>query len=101
MIISEYDPTSRNNPPLDTTPQEGDVLNMAKFNALPSPVTARLFNGAEWWIETLDVQTGFMRLDVCGQIDLSCFSEVKMLIDIDGGEHEPDEFWMDYKECDE
>lgn len=75
--------------------QDGDLLNGAKFNALPSPVTARMCGGGEWWIETLDVQTGAMRLDVCGQIDLSHFSEVMELIDIDGGKHDPDDFWLD------
>ena len=51
--------------------------------------------GGDWWIETLDVQTGCMRLDVCGQIDLSHFGEVMELIDIDGGKHDPDDFWID------
>ncbi|MHA1832453.1 MAG: hypothetical protein ACTSV7_00560, partial [Candidatus Baldrarchaeia archaeon] len=39
-------------------------------------------DGSEWCIEALDVQTGAMRLDVCGKIDLSHFSEVIELIDI-------------------
>lgn len=76
-------------------PRPGDTLDMAKLNSLPSPITARLCGGSEWWIETLDVQTGCMRLDVCGQIDLSHFSEVIVLIDFDGNEHEPDDFWLD------
>ena len=75
--------------------QENDKLNMDKFNALPSPVTARLWSGAEHWIETLCVQTGCMRLDVCGQIDLSNFDEVRTLIDIDGNEHDPDDFYLE------
>ena len=95
MIICDHSPTKRDIPQIDPTPREGDVINMAKFNALPAPVTARLISGDELWIETLDVQTGFMRLDVQGQIDLECFSFVAMLIDIDGGEHDPDEFWLD------
>ena len=77
------------------TLKDGDILNGAKFNMLPSPVTARMYGGGEWWIETLDVQTGAMRLDVCGQIDLRHFSEVVELIDIDGGKHDPDDFWID------
>ena len=77
------------------TIQDGDLLNGVKFNALPGPVTARMCGGGEWWIETLDVQTGAMRLDVCGQIDLSHFSEVMILIDINGSTHDPEDFWLD------
>jgi len=75
--------------------REGDLLNSVKFNALPSPVTARMCGGGEWWIEMLCVQTGAMRLDVCGQIDLGHFSEVMELIDYNGGKHDPDDFWID------
>ena len=93
MIISDM--TSRDKPAQPQEAQAGDMLNMKKFNALPSPVTARLFSGSEHWIESLCVQTGLMRLDVCGQIDLSEFSLVKTLVDIDGGEHDPDDFWIE------
>jgi len=75
--------------------QKGDILDMDRFNALPGPVTARLFGGGEYWIETLCVQTGCMRLDVCGQIDHSHFDEVHTLIDMDSNEHNPDDFWLD------
>jgi len=75
--------------------KKGDILSIVKFNALPSPVTAKMFGGDEYWIETLCVQTGCMRLDVSGQIDLSEFSMVKTLIDSDGNEHDPDEFWIE------
>ena len=75
--------------------QYGDILDGEKFNKLPSPVTARMCSGSEWWIETLDVQTGAMRLDVCGQIDLSHFSEVIELIDYNGYKHNPDDFWLE------
>lgn len=77
------------------TIQEGDILNGSKFNSLPSPVTARMCGGGEWWIETLDIQTGCMRLDVCGAIDLSHFGMVMELIDYEGISHDPDDFWLD------
>lgn len=76
-------------------PEPGDKIDMLKFNSLPHPVTARMCGGSEWPIETLDVQTGLMRLDVCGKIDLTHFAEVKTLIDVDGGEHDPEDFWLD------
>lgn len=73
----------------------GDLLNMLKFNTLPGPVTARISGGAEYWIETLDVQTGLMRLDVSGRLDRMEFIEANMLIDGDGVEHNPDDFWLE------
>lgn len=75
--------------------KDGDCINAPRFNRLPSPVTARILGGMEHWIETLDVQTGCTRLDVSGRIDLSHFSDVLMLIDSDGVEHDPDVFWLD------
>ena len=68
---------------------------MEKFNSLPSPVTAVLCGGGGYWIETLCVQTGLMRLDVSGKVDHRHFSEVMKLVDIDGGKHNPDDFWLD------
>ena len=94
-IICEVGTSKRSETPIDVGRKSGDLIDMAKFNALPSPVTARLCGGGEYWIETLCVQTGCMRLDVSGQIDLSHFAEVMVLIDIDGEEYEPDDFWFD------
>lgn len=75
--------------------QKNDILDIDKFNALPHPVTAILYGDTSgYWIETLCVQTGCMRLDVMGQIDLCHFDSVKQLVDIDGGKHDPDEFWI-------
>ena len=72
-----------------------DIIDIDKFNALPGPVAARIDFGAEHWIETLCVQTGCMRLDVCGKIQLSHFDHVRKLIDADGNEHNPDIFYID------
>jgi len=74
---------------------KGDIIDIAKFNSLPAPVTAVLFGGSKYWIDTLCVQTGCMSIDVCGMLDKSHFSDVKQLIDIDGGIHDPDDFWLD------
>jgi len=95
MIITDFSTSSLDKPAHDIKIQEGDLLKIKEFNELPSPVTARIFGGGEYWIETLDVQTGCMRLDVSGQIDLSEFSMVKMLIDANGNEYDPDDFWVE------
>lgn len=94
VIMSEEE-TKNNKSKAVNSVQAGDLLNGVKFNALPSPVTARMCGGGSWWIETLDVQTGTIRLDVCGKIDFSDFSEIMELIDINGIKHDPDDFWVD------
>jgi len=80
--------------------QEGDILDIAKFNALPGPVTAKMCGGSELWIESLCVKTGLMRLDVCGKIDRCHFSEVIELIDINNCKHDPDDFWIESNQSD-
>ena len=95
MIICDSSTISRVKPTHPLLHQLEDIIDLGKFNSLPSPVTARILSGAEYWIETLDVQTGLMKIDVCGQVDLTSFAEVLMLIDADGIEHNPDDFWMD------
>lgn len=95
MIITDSTTTSRGKVLDSQVTKKGDILNIEKFNELPSPVTARLMGGDEYWIDTLCVQTGLMRLDISGQIDLSEFCMVKTLIDSDGNEHDPDDFWIE------
>ena len=93
MIINETAHEPRNLSLLRR--EDGDKLNAKKFNSLPSPVTARMLGGSEYWIETLCVQTGCMRIDVCGMIDLTNFDSVTMLVDADGNEYEPDDFYLE------
>lgn len=70
-----------------------DLLDIEKFNSLPSPVMARLCGGATFWpIETLCVQTGLIRLDIHGQIDLSEFALVAAIKDSCGNAYDTDDF---------
>ena len=72
-----------------------DILYMDKIQSLPHPLTAILYDKSGYWIESLCVQTGCMRLDVCGQSQLSHFDEVMIIKDIDGNLHAPDVFWIE------
>lgn len=94
MMILDYNTENRNKKLDKQVPQNGDKLNITKFNNLPSPVTAVLIGGGEYWIESLCVQTGLMRLDISGMIDREDFIMVKTLIDANGNKHNPDEFWI-------
>lgn len=95
MIICDCDTSNRSSGVIDLSRKYGDILDIKKFNELPSPVTAKLIGGGEYWIETLCVQTGAMRIDVCGMIDHMEFIDVLELIDINGKQYNPDDFWLD------
>ena len=69
-----------------------DRLDMDAINALPQPLVARFGGGHDWPVHDIDVQTGLMRIDVCGKLDVKHFSEVLTLV-ADGEEHDADRFW--------
>jgi len=76
--------------------REGDCIDGAKLNALPGPLIV-LFVGDKdsgWGLESVCVETGVVRYNVCGLIDHDHFSCVKKIIDADGNEHDPDDFWL-------
>lgn len=73
-----------------------DKLNMEALNALPQPLVARFCGDQMWWpIEDIDVQTGLMRIDVCGKLQVKEFCDVMEFNDADGGRHDPDDFYND------
>ena len=72
-----------------------DVLSIEKINGLQHPITARFYGGDEWMVELIDVQTGLMRIDVCGKSQRMHFDEVTQLVDVNGESHDSDYFWVD------
>jgi len=76
------------------TDKEGDTLSAIKINALGT-CTAVLIGGFTVGLETICVETGCCRFDVCGQIDLGTFADIRTIIDYDGNEHEPDDFYLE------
>ena len=72
-----------------------DKLNFDKINAIPSPMMATFFGGDEWPIYDIEVQTATVRIDVCGMLQVKSFGEIKSLKDIDGYDHDPEDFWKD------
>ena len=74
----------------------GDKLDIGKLNALPQPMFVRLAGSQSWWpVETIDVQTGLCRMDVCGKLDRFHFSSVMQIRDLEGGLHDPDDFYVE------
>lgn len=70
-----------------------DLLSMDKINALPHPLFANTGGGTWWPVCDIDVQTGFMRIDVMGKLDVLHFGGLICLRDADGIEHDVDDFY--------
>lgn len=73
-----------------------DKLNMTAINGLPHPLAAR-FCGDDWiWpIYDIDVETGLMRIDVVGKLQVKHFADVMELQDETGQRHDADDFWLE------
>jgi len=71
-------------------------LNMDYINSLPQPFIAHFFGGDEWPVHDIEVQTGLLRIDVCGKLQAKHIGEVNFFRDMDGAEHDSDTFYSDY-----
>lgn len=71
----------------------GDMLRMDALNALPQPLFVRISGGDYWPVHDIDVETGLLRIDVIGLLDVSHFGSVLNLRDAEGIEHNPDDFY--------
>lgn len=76
----------------------GDLLRMDFINSLQQPFIATLLGGDQWPVFDIDVETGLMRIDVCGLLDTIWISDIKSFRDCNGNEHDPDTFFSDYEE---
>lgn len=72
-----------------------DLLDMSRINALPHPLFACTGGGWWWPIHDIDVETGLMRIDVMGKLDISEFGSILRIRDADGTEHATDDFYTD------
>lgn len=72
-----------------------DVLRMDYINSLPQPFLVRFCGDKDWWwpVNDFEVQTGLMRIDVCGLLEVKHFAEVAEIRDGDGQPHDPDTFY--------
>lgn len=72
-----------------------DKLKANDLNALDGPLTARFVGGYVWPIIDIEVENAVCRIDVCGMSEAKSFVEISALIDINGVEFDPDDFWHD------
>ncbi|AKJ28809.1 hypothetical protein [Caldimonas brevitalea] len=77
------------------TPEPGDLLDMAYINSLPQPFIGRMLGDAEWPIYDIEVQTGLVRIDVCGLLDVKHIGDFKLFRDDLGVEHRAESFYVD------
>lgn len=69
-----------------------DLLLMDKINALPQPLRAKI-SGTFWEVHDIDVETGLMRINVSGLLEVTTFSSCTSIKDMEGVEHNPDDFY--------
>ena len=72
-----------------------DLLRMEYINSLPQPFIARFCGGSEWPVYDIDVETGLLRIDICGKLDIKHIGDVRHFTDIDGAVHDADDFYVE------
>lgn len=75
-----------------------DLLRMDYINSLPQPFLATLLGGSQYELESICVETGLLRIDVCGKLQCMEISDITCFTDMDGVKHDPDEFYTDFIE---
>jgi hypothetical protein len=75
-----------------------DLLNMDLINALPQPLWVSK-NGKDWWwpVHDICVQTGLVRIDVSGLLQVDHIADWLYVRDDAGVIHDPDGFYLDGK----
>ncbi|HEJ7993715.1 hypothetical protein [Serratia marcescens] len=75
---------------------KGDLLNMELINSLPGPLWGSE-NGKDWWwpIHDIDVQTGLLRIDVCGLLEVKHILDFRVIRDDSQTMHAPDDFYLE------
>jgi hypothetical protein len=77
------------------TPGANDLLDMAYINSLPQPFVGRMLGGYWWPIYDLEVETGLVRIDVCGLLDVKHISDFTAFRDDTGYVHPAEGFYID------
>lgn len=73
-----------------------DLLNMELINSLPQPLWVSE-NGKDWWwlVCDIEVQTGLVRIDVCGKLQVTHLSDWRHVRDDAQVIHDPDTFYLE------
>lgn len=74
-----------------------DLLDMEKLNSLPQPLWVRQWGRTsfDWPIYEICVETGLMRIDVCGKLDNWHIGDVAQIKDDHGDIYDADFFYLE------
>lgn len=76
-----------------------DKLRMDYINSLPQPFFIRFAGDKYWWpVYDFEVQTGLLRIDVCGKLEVKSLGEAMEIKDGTGTIHHPDSFYNEEEE---
>lgn len=76
-----------------------DLLQMDYINSLPQPFMVTFVGGDSWPVYDICVETGLIRIDVCGLHEIKDIGEVKFFTDADGDNHKAETFYCEYHEA--
>ena len=74
-----------------------DLLNIDFINSLPQPLWVRQWGDKEflWPLYEICVETGLMRIDVCGKLDNLQIGDVAQFRDDYGTVYDSEEFYLE------
>jgi len=74
-----------------------DLLNIDFINSLPQPLWVRQWGDKEflWPLYEICVETGLIRIDVCGKLDNLHIGDVAQFKDDNGTVYESEEFYLE------
>jgi hypothetical protein len=72
-----------------------DLLDMEYINGLPHPFIGREIGGWEWPIYDFEVQTGLVRIDVCGKLQVKHIGDFTHFIDGENVTRKAESFYLD------
>lgn len=71
-----------------------DKLRMDYINSLPQPFLIRFCGDKYWWpVNDFEVETGLLRIDVCGKLQFKSMGEAMEIMDGENTVHDPDSFY--------
>lgn len=74
-----------------------DLLKMDYINSLPQPFLFRFVGGSTWPVNDIDVETGCLRIDVCGKLEVKHFGDVVEITDGNFQKHDPETWYTDFE----
>ena len=74
-----------------------DKLDIGYINNLPQPLTCRMIGDQDhkWPVQDICVETGLVRIDVCGLLQVVKVAEIISFKDMDDNVHDSDDFYSD------